>query len=169
MDALFEILPILFIVLVAVISGKGKKGKQTKASTPAQTRKPANTRKPASARSIGRTIAAEMKKEKPATTVPVSQGEDPCHEYMLGPRGEQMEYHPTTEADLQEAGEGEDPCHVGHAAESQTESAYEIISADRSEIQRAFSEGIIMAEILKRPSERRRERPRYRYGKAANE
>ena len=65
-------------------------------------------------------------------------------------------------------GEGEDPCHVGYAAETHVEEdSHE--DSGRVFTPGAVGDAIVMAEILKRPAERRRERPRYRYGKAANE
>ncbi len=169
MELLIEALPIIIVVLLVLNAGKGKKTSETKTRAPAPGRKPGGLRKPVDARTIGRTIAEEMKKEKPSVTDAVSQGEDPCHEYMLSPRGEQMEFHPSGESEFAEAGEGEDPCHVGNAAAPQNEYEYEETDVHREPLRMHFSEGIVMAEILKRPSERRRERMQYRYGKAANE
>lgn len=167
MDELLGFIPALIIFLVVALTSGKKNTNAKKQAPPKQTAK--SGKKP-DARSIGKVIAAERKKEakKLVNADSAPQGVDPCHEDMLGPREEQMEFRPSSETELAEAGEGEDPCHVGYAAETHVEEdSHE--DSGRVFTPGAVGDAIVMAEILKRPAERRRERPRYRYGKAANE
>ena len=167
MEELLGFIPAIIIFLAVMLTSGKKNNKAKKQAPPKQT---AQSGKKPDARSIGKAIAAEKKKEakKPVDADSAPQGVDPCHEDMLGPREEQMEYRHSSEAELAEAGEGEDPCHVGYAAETHVdEEPHE--DNDRVFTPGAVGDAIVMAEILKRPAERRRERPRYRYGKAANE
>lgn len=168
MEELLGFIPAI-IIFLAVMLTSGKK-KNTKGKTQTPPKQTAKSGKTLDARSIGKAIAAERKKEakKPVNADSAPQGEDPCHEDMLGPREEQMEYRPSSEAELAEAGEGEDPCHVGYAADTHVEEEFHEDSG-RVFTPGAVGDAIVMAEVLKRPAERRRERPRYRYGKAANE
>ena len=79
--------------------------------------------------------------------------DDPC-EQEAEPR---IHLHHADEQAMEQAGEGEDPCHAGAAPmQPQTEDAYEPTEEDtrRAAFQSDVLRGVIMSEVLTRPSER---------------
>ena len=79
--------------------------------------------------------------------------DDPC-DSEAEPR---IHLHHADEQAMEQAGEGEDPCHAGAAPmQPQTEDAYEPTEEDtrRAAFQSDVLRGVIMSEVLTRPSER---------------
>ena len=114
------------------------------------------------------------------------EGEDPCHDAIM-PRGRELRparsgarYTSVSQAQMSAAGEGEDPCHsdIPNEGESYGEgTAYDMPATgaggadsvydspifgggdqDREALARQILSGVIMSEVLTRPTERRMQR-----------
>ena len=163
------ILIIFIAVSIVVSSAKKKDGAKKSGKKPAAPMKKGQT---AAGRKNTRP-AAPQQQQRPAVqqsakpqTVRMDEGADPCHEYMLSPMESQMHYEERSEADMAAAGEGEDPCHVDSAAAPQANAKPYDITVGQTEMSPA-ARAIVMAEVLKRPSQRRQERRMQRHRKVA--
>ena len=160
-DLLSVIVFVLYLVAVTA-AGKNKKNKK-KQQRRTQSRMPQFEQ---AFEQVFESISASVRngKEKdaaaPAAAVDEPEGTDPCHESMLGKARPSIRYNSVSQIEMHEAGEGEDPCHVLDARDDLREEdspvyRSSIFNAEDSE---AFANdivrGVIMSEVLKRPSER---------------
>ncbi|MBR5288685.1 MAG: hypothetical protein IKU34_08890 [Clostridia bacterium] len=90
------------------------------------------------------------------------EGEDPCHEGMLGEERASMHVRAVTQSQMAVAAEGEDPCHTGSAVLEMDDLEPSPIvrspifnTEDPDEFARDVMRGVIMSEILNRPGARR--------------
>lgn len=67
---------------------------------------------------------------------------------------QRLHLHETTQQQMQEAREGEDPCHAGDAGRMEDDEPMADVDAEREELARSMLYGVIMSEVLTRPSER---------------
>lgn len=67
---------------------------------------------------------------------------------------QRLHLHETTQQQMQEAREGEDPCHAGDARETEDDELTADVDAEPEELARSMLYGVIMSEVLTRPSER---------------
>ena len=91
------------------------------------------------------------------------EGDDPCHEEMLGHDRAALRAKTVSQQQMAAAGEGEDPCHVGgDAVEAAFDDALTMENSpifdteDPDAFARDVLRGVIMSEILTRPQDRRR-------------
>ncbi len=67
---------------------------------------------------------------------------------------QRLHLHEATQQQMQEAREGEDPCHAGDARGTEDDELTADVDAEQEELARSMLYGIIMSEVLTRPSER---------------
>ncbi len=117
--------------------------------------------------SLAKSESGRQPEGKPEAAQPVRrglarEGDDPCHAHMLGKPSAGMTAPAVDQVHLAGAGEGEDPCHPGMALEA--DAFFDDSPIQRSPIfdtedpdafARDILRGVVMSEILTRPSQRR--------------
>lgn len=132
----FPILLILLIVYLIAASSGGKKKKQQKRVPQSAQRSP-RTRARAQRNDRGFAAAfedGEARREQECLTQPIH-------------------LHETTQEQMAFAGEGEDPCHAGGRHAQATEE--EAFVQEPDTLAQDILRGVVMSQILERPSERR--------------
>jgi len=166
-DLLSLIVIVLYFVISASMSKKKKKSK--KAERRADKKQPIQFEQAFERLAAHVTEEAKRKtqaipEQKPqpvAHELQPGEGDDPCHEQMLGEERAALRVRNVAPSELAAAAEGEDPCHVG-GFEAELDS-YDQSTMERSPIfdtedPNAFAQdvlrGVIMSEILTRPVQR---------------
>ena len=138
-DFLGILLVAVFYIFIAVSGNKKKKARNGK-------QRASRTR---------RTVfeqAFENMEEAPAQTSVTQEPGEACE-------GKRLHLHEVTQQQFRESAEGEDPCHRGGAQEAEdvleeTAFSYDEQEQADSALAQDVLRGVIMSEILKRPSER---------------
>ena len=163
MEDLLSVVVFVLYLIAVTAAGKNKKNKKKKQKNDRQ-------RKPQFERafeqlfeSMAATEHAKEEKADPSSLAPHDfEGEDPCHDSMLGKSGIISQYNTVSQVEMHTAGEGEDPCHENRTHDDnirEEESPVYRSPIFDTEDQEAFAKdvlrGAIMSEILQRPTHQR--------------
>lgn len=145
-ETLLYLLVAALFVMVQVVAG----GKKKKKSGPNRPRE-----KKLEQKKVAPLSQPEKTAEESARVFMESEGgfDDPC-DSEDEPR---IHLHQADEQAMEQAGEGEDPCHAGSAPKRppiEEEGEPEEENAQRVAFERDVLRGVIMSEVLTRPSER---------------
>lgn len=173
MEDLLGLVVIVLYFILSAASSKKKKAQRTRANTAQRESRravqfeQAFERAPLSHAEQLRThenaVQTDATRAAGMYEIPYGEGDDPCHEEMLGQDRAALRARTVSQQQMDEASEGEDPCHVGGAVfgeDPDDASAIEHSPIFDTEDPDAFAKdvlrGVIMSEILTRPQDRSR-------------
>ena len=144
-----DFLSILFVVgfyILVIVNGNQKK------KTPNAKRRALHTRKAVFEQNL-EDVLKESAQTPLIEEANIQENKETCDR-------SRMHLHQVTQQQFRESAEGEDPCHRGNAVAAESIHDEEMFSYDEQEIQQSgmvqdILRGVVMSEILMRPSERK--------------